>query len=1284
MDTEILKTLQSIEKLLKSTTTLSSNRALPGAAGNATSVARAAAESARKAKKDSLDANKTNSLANESLKNLSKTAKRVADSIKDSADDITAAADNISQSFESAIDSIDDLIDATVELSDELADAMPTFKAVASAQKSLSETTYGLSGSMSILNTEVIKTRSSFAAFSNQLASIKSQETVDTVAPGPLNADIIKNTKAVSNLGGQIASILNAKSSDTTQTVNVNAPETSNLDKGFNALLASNNTLANSFAKATSLLEKIADCACDKVEVKAEKQNEGNTLQQMFSGLFGLKSAPVDKKSEIKASKQVANSAQSSAESLDHVTRQSGLLKFGLAMLGEQSMKLLEVLKRVGTDFMQLARVGMGTSGSLWTVYKNALLSGMGLKDYLRIIKENNAAAARSGNLEQFNQLISGADSQLASLGVFGSEARELQAILANSNVMMGVSFDKISGTISSQVSVFEKLRKTTNMTAEEFGQLVKSLAENEQAQRELNSLTPFERSARQAQLVQMTTMGQRMGLTAEAAGKLKDAILAARGSSAESRFEQAGRIRQLGSVVGMGAEAQRYAQLELKGAARTAPEEEERIKLLGKITQQTDIRRREAQQQGNLGFEYQLDELEKTLAGSATGQGMTAARTATLQQESKAVSPEQANADFGQNVSEFGKAVGQFASIFKGVMESPIPLISSAIGAGLLAAFTKGPILKLLSLPFRGGPSGGAVSGGASAAAKAGTMATGFFQGAVNIAGTATKTIMDFGAKSMSGLVATGEYARKFFNSLKLSSALVGPLETLRLLITGVGPKIGSAIGGVSSIFGKLTETFVSAGSKLRGVGNVISSIVGSIPGLSKLSAVLPMLKSLPLIGTLISAGVELFTQEFTTALNPSGGFWNGVGGIITASLAAIPQFFIDGLKFFFGDALIQPIQNGFDIFVSFMNFAAKTLLAKLVGGIAAVVNNVPFLKDSKFAKLLNDTRDGLTASAEENNVVVKKLSEDQNKTLKTISAENKASAIKTEKETKDAAKKVQESSAAFNNVVYGSLPDAASLVKDAKQLAGTVENKTAVTAPQNKTNVIDTPVVEKQVLQDPIKLDPAKVLQDPVKVLQDPIKLDPVKVLQDPIKLDPVKVLQDPVKVLQDPIKLDPVKVLQDPIKLDPVKVLQDPIKLDPTKNVFKATKQDPAFSDMAILHQPSTSVQESRNASANIVSATPEVQQPKFIVPNNVNTPETESSNVSYKETESNNQELSTPETISLLQSILNTLNQSLLTEQEQSKLTSALLNQSRPRADFTPSSQFADRILGPRTL
>jgi hypothetical protein len=1015
------------------------------------------------------------------------------------------------------------------------------FKASAASLKGFKDSIYGLITGVSGLKSEVSKATSAFGAFGSQFAKFMSSlESVEVKSAQPVTLNL------------------------------------TSLDKAVLKLIDTNLSIEKTLATSTSLLQKMSDCVCERVDARPEQNQDESTwsaISNKVLGKFFSKETQKPAENTVKATKAVKEENEKLAKSTNGFNTNLTFTGSMLHGLGQQFDKLKQVIVTVTSDFFKIAGVGMGSTESLMTLYKNALLAGMSLEEYMSILKDNTAVT-RSSSLADFNKTISSADKQLAELGVFGNEARALQASLADSNTRMGVSQNKLTSAAADQISMFEKLRKATNMSAAEFGTLVRSVAENDQAQRELVGLHPAERQARQQQLLSVMSLGKQMGLTTAQSEKLGAAMMAARGEGASTRYESAGRLRQMGAIVGMGGEAQRLAQLTLKGASRSTQEEAEYQSVLASLDKRIQSERLMAQQTGNLGYEYQLDELEKTIKGSGAGQIMDASRAATLAQESGRAG---ANADFGKSVGVFEQAVAQFATIINGFFKSPLAGLSAAIGGAVAFAF-KGPLMRMLGGAFTGGPGGGAVSGAAKVAADAATQAKNLFYSFGYQAGRVTALISNSASKTFSflkgGALSAFDTIRKTYNALSLSSAITSPLEVVKNLFAGAGNSIFNFVskpftaiknlmssmqfGNIASLiktpietikglFGSIPSKLSSIIPSLKGMATSISGFAQAIPGMSAIgnafSGLLPAIKKLPLIGGLITAGMEIFTGEMTAALNPSGGIMNTIFGVATAFLTAIPNLIIDSMAFVFGDDLIQPLRNIFDGVVAGINQTFKELLGGIAGGIAGLLKYI-LPKDSKLIKFLEGAQSALNESAAETAATTKKLVSDKNATLSKISEENKAKAAEANKEGKKAVDQATATAKQFNNVMYG-LPAASTIVSDAKTLVGTQQQ-------------------------------------------------------------------------------------------------------------------------------------------AAKPIQATPEVQKPTQVAPEQINKQSSEQGTTNSTTSNTETTSLASPDVVGILQSMLAVLQQNLMTDQEQLKLTGQLIGQSRVKADFSSSAMMADRILGPRSV
>lgn len=680
-----------------------------------------------------------------------------------------------------------------------------------------------------------------------------------------------------------------------------------------------------------------------------------STLQSQmakFGATLGVQAAPIPglpKAGGQQPGVMPASRNQGGASPTNHVLgnmiNRLGATGVSLGFFESAVKNAAVAVKKLTADFFQLSRIGLGSVSTLKQMSIDAVLAGMSLQEYTQLVKENTAFASRAGSLENFAKIASASDGMLASMGIFGAEARDLQASLANSNTLAGVSGNKLAEAGAAQIKMFDKLRKSTNMTANEFATLVKSVSENENTQRELVGLAPAEKRARMAELLNITTTGQRLGLTGRAAEELASALIAQRKETVANRFESAGRVMQLGAFTGQGAEAQRAAELIRKGRRRSDTETEEMRSLL----QGLDKASQGLYELGDFAVQNVIDQL-----GPDTGQGLGGAgeiMKASRAVENTAASGAVFNRDFGQHVGAFGQAVGNAIALFRGFDQSAGPAIATAVGSAILLAF-RGPIIGLLRGALGLGTAG--VAAGASAAGSVGGVVSSIVAGAQGLA---------------TGLMSAAKYFK---------------------------PAVG-----------------------------------------------------------FFSALIELFTGEVSDALNPSGGFFSRLGGMVTAYFTAIPNMIFDLLGYVFGESFGNGLQNKFDQIVAVVNATFREFFGGIFQTVAQVLSWV-LPKDSGLLKSLEKWTENTRTAADENWQAFDKLSENGQATLKTIAADNKKLADSAVAATTSATTKATAATEKFNNVQLGNTIAAGQVMQDAR----TILAQPQVQVPQSvKPAAVNTP---------------------------------------------------------------------------------------------------------------------------------------------------------------------------------------------------------------------------------
>lgn len=900
-----------------------------------------------------------------------------------------------------------------------------TFKAVASSAKNLNDSFLGLNKSIIGLNDEVGSTTKSFGALNSQMVKFMS-----SLQP-------------------------------------IQVPETE--ERGFvdnAAMIRAIGVWGNNTVKAIEHLGKIL-----------QNQHSPAQSKSFFSRIFGksteaptpkpAKVQPQPQPTEAPTPKRISPIPKSFEQSDAPIRSIVGRLvqNFGKAAATAGGLsyvfeKLVDVAGKVATDYFELARVGMGTAQNLKDLYIYAAQAGMSFNEYNAMLRTSMTVAGKAGTLDNFNKIISAQDDVLASMGIFGKESRQFQASIAQSTASMGVNINDLTKATAAQVKTFDRLRKVAGMTAEEFAGMITSLSKNSDVQRELVGLEPKQRGARIQELLQLQTIGMQMGMTAEASKQLGDALIRQRQATVKERIDQGAALMQLAAFTGNGAMGQRAFELNMKGRRRTKEEDKEFFDLVRKL----DSSAQAAYESGGYGVQNALDHFDQELNKGNLGEIIKQGRGATLAQDAGAQNQEA----FGHHVSAFGKFVGEYTALFKGIKESIAAPIAAAIGAGLLGLF-RGPILKMLGkgvgVNAKVGQAADATSGSNilsnlldpfTKVREAGSS----FAKSMGKVPASIKTASEVLSKFAKG---TPAFFRNAFNSVVLSDGISGALNTMKFTFQEFGATL------------------------LNGTKGVLSGGRGLLAGISN------TLGRFPIIAGLLNSAFELFTGQISDALNPNGGMFDRIGGAITAFFSALPQMMIDTIAYIFGgDEMKKRMQNGFDTFVAAVNAGFRYFFAKVIQGWANILSWL-LPDDSKLVKDMQGWADGLSASASENWKVAGELLNDQNKTLASVSEENKKRAAASAKTTEDATQKVKDADQKFNNVVDASQVSAAGVVSDAKVLTAQPETQVQKPIQPAPVNTPNTAAAEPQPNSEAKpettnnSVDILKALQDIAQVLRE-----------------------------------------------------------------------------------------------------------------------------------------------------------------------------------------------------
>lgn len=132
-----------------------------------------------------------------------------------------------------------------------------------------------------------------------------------------------------------------------------------------------------------------------------------------------------------------------------------------------------------------------------------------------------------------------------------------------------------------------ERLRKINGESYENFNNSIANIAADEDVRAQLKAATSeAERRAIMDGIASQYAQSRAMGMTTEEAKNAAKALAKLAGEKPLERFKKAAKLRAFGAAMGMGAESNRLADLEIKGKRRTAAENTEYQQIAGQLSE--------------------------------------------------------------------------------------------------------------------------------------------------------------------------------------------------------------------------------------------------------------------------------------------------------------------------------------------------------------------------------------------------------------------------------------------------------------------------------------------------------------------------------------------------------------------------------------------------------------------------------------------------------------------------------------------------------------------------
>lgn len=487
-----------------------------------------------------------------------------------------------------------------------------------------------------------------------------------------------------------------------------------------------------------------------------------------------------------------------------------------LAPANFMAEQVIESMVRViDSAFQTTAARGFGGlfSSTFYELSIDAAAAGMSLQEYTKdVIEANEGLMSRSGSFDEFNDRLTSSAKGLEQFGIFGQEGIKMAAAIQQSSSTLGVPMTDLENSTNAQIKVFDKLRKTTGMTAEQFTDMMVTMKDNEVVQRELIALAPMERSTRLAQIVDISSWGKQLGLSENAARQLSEALINQRKATVKERFQARGRLNQAMALAGMDSSKIAEASSLVSKRVRTGDEDKRLVQLLGEYGQRSE----QAIQFGGPGMQYQFEAMNEKLAETGNLKQLMDASLAVVGTQE---SGPQIQKETNQKLSALDTTIGNLITKLEGLSNSPLLMggigmlgiiatsqlwktsLATSIGAAVATAIR--PLLATVMKPELMGPpkpdidvpEGGGKGGKGGKLAAVGSGALKFLKSPIGIG--MIGSIVGYGLEAVGTKMTEGP-AKAMVNVLSDTATYAGLGATFGSIIPGIGTAIGAAIGAV------------------------------------------------------------------------------------------------------------------------------------------------------------------------------------------------------------------------------------------------------------------------------------------------------------------------------------------------------------------------------------------------------------------------------------------------------------------------------------------------------
>jgi hypothetical protein len=537
--------------------------------------------------------------------------------------------------------------------------------------------------------------------------------------------------------------------------------------------------------------------AMERKKKRAEKEALKQTEQSTEANKDNEKSTKKNTDSVDDNTDGQKRNTKSKSDNTKAVEEHTGIMKDAKDEWQSWTRRMASVGTIIGgvTQAMNDAKAAMARGAALDPL--DALSMGITAQDLvdLQSTYRQTALAAKGGTDEFTSSLRTMSHELYARTGDFRAAAY-LAADIKDVSQSIGVSYGELSdGVIPGLIKGFKNLQNMTGMTADQYGTLLKDMVNDHDVKQQLLRMSDVERARYPMELQKQMEYFAQLGYSTEQIKEFSKRIAKTANEDPLERIKQAAKLRAIGGAHGMSPEANRLAELIIKGQHRTIEENMEmetlRSDVAGAINQSLGK---------GLGQEiFSSAMLRKTGLGDLFANADQSIQLGkNINQEALANQEQFIKGTFGPATVRFTKAV----DLFENAVKSAIGMLAiggALRGIGLMKSIkskggTLGGFLKEKgSSFFKGAPvaEGAAGAGGAKGAGVGKYLKGGAKGGLLGIAGGLTAGVL-IDNSSM-------KQENKDSANTVVTSAMIG--ATVGSFVPVVGTALGAALGTVAGV---------------------------------------------------------------------------------------------------------------------------------------------------------------------------------------------------------------------------------------------------------------------------------------------------------------------------------------------------------------------------------------------------------------------------------------------------------------------------------------------------